>query len=408
MAAENVIQCRICGAEVKDYLGDHLLEEHNLTVAEYLAKYPGAETVSERLWSQFQVTVKNTKREHPPAPDKLVITLAGADFPVNSDIPESACLPMPPHYRLPRFGELGEDVAHTLIALRSRRSLYIWGMPGSGKDALFHAWSSMTRTPAIIRQVKPGTDIEAWFFSRAFNEKGTYWEEGAVLKALRDGYKTPEGRVIPYLVLVTDFDRADREQAEHLRLITDSIQGRVDGPAGTTYSVLPGTIIVATANTSGGGDERGRMVSANPLDASLLDRFERKFQFRWMDWRDESEIVKVKFPVLFQRAPSILGKMQEVTKKLREAILNGDLHAEFSHRALCNILGHAQDIMLSSKKLDKRLLKWAARAWVDGLPDEENRQSARNIMDPKLGMLDEGDTAHIGTGDLASAVGGGK
>jgi MoxR-like ATPase len=402
---ENILVCKQCGAEVKDYLGNHLLEEHQLTVPNYLEKYPGALVVSKRLWAQFQTNNKGKRREHPCPPEKLVLSLSGVEFPVNSDVPESACLPMPDHYQLPRYGKLGEDVAHTLISLRFQRSLYVWGLPGSGKDALFHAWSAMTRTPALIRQVKPGTDIEAWFYSRGFTEKGTFWEEGAVLKALRDGYVTSTGRRLPYLILITDFDRADREQAEHLRLITDSIQGRIDGPAGTTFTVLPGTTIVATANTSGGGDERGRMISANPLDASLLDRFKRKFKFHWMDWRDESVIIQAKFPVLLQRAPSILPTMKDVTKKLREAILNGDLHAEFSHRALCDVLEHAQDIMISSKKLNKHLLTFAVRTWVDGLPDEENRLAAKQILDPRLGVLSEGDTSHIGVESLASMVG---
>jgi len=153
---------------------------------------------------------------------------------------------MPDHYRVPLFGALGEDVEHALTALAFRRSLYLWGLPGSGKDALIHAWSAMTRTPAILRQIRPGADIEGWFFSRAFDEKGTYWEEGDVLVALRDGYLSESGRQIPYLVLLTDFDRAEKEQAESIRLIADSIQGRVDGPGGKTYPVLPGSIVTAT------------------------------------------------------------------------------------------------------------------------------------------------------------------
>ena len=393
-----MLTCKLCNATMKDYLGDHLLEAHNITIDSYLIQFPGAETVSQRLLDKFTAK-KAPRREAPPQPETLTIKIADVTFMVNSDVPEEVCLPMPSNYRIPKFGQLGSDITHAAIGLKNKRSIYVWGLPGSGKDALFHAWSAMTRTPAIIKQVKPGTDIEGWFFSRSFNEAGTFWEEGEVLKALRDGYKTASGKVIPYLLLVSDFDRADKEQAEHLRLITDSIQGRVDGPAGKVYKVLPGTIIAATANTAGSGDERGRMISANPLDASLLDRFDRKFQFRWMDWQDESIIVQAKFPVLAQRCPAIFEKMGRVTTVLREAILNDELHAEFSHRALCNILGHASDILECNpnKKIPKNLMKQAARAWLDGLPDEENRDAARKMMDPHFGTLDEGDTSHIKT-----------
>lgn len=373
-----------------------------MSVHEYLDKYPGASTASQRLVDLLN-TEPTPRRQLPPDPAELTVEFAGTEFPVHANVPKEACLPMPSHYRIPRYGGLGEDVQHAAVALRFRRSTYIWGLPGSGKDAMIHAWSCMTRTPAIIRQVKPGVDIESWFFSRGFNEQGTHWEEGEALKALRDGYTGTDGKKVPYLMLITDFDRADRGQAEHLRLITDSIQGRIDGPAGKTYKVFPGSIIVATANTAGAGDDRGRMISANPLDASLMDRFERKFQFRLLDWKDEGEVIRAKFPELAQIAPSVFKRMEFVTKSLREAVLNGDLYGEFSHRALCCILGHASDMLASrvSKKVPKNLLRVASRAWIDGLPDEENRDVARKIMDPHIRMLDEGDTSHIKSGGVA-------
>ena len=393
-ADQHKVPCRLCREAISDYIGNHLAEAHATTVADYLTQFPGAPTTSDRLLAKFTDQTKALKRAAPPTPDKLSMVFGGVPYAVNAEVPASACLPLPAHYRVPKFGKLGEAINHVLVSLYFGRSTYVWGMPGSGKDAVFHAWSAQTRTPAMLRQVKPGTDIEAWFFSQGFNDKGTYWEEGDVLKALRDGYVTATGKRIPYLVLATDFDRADRNQAEHLRLITDTIQGRIDGPHGTTFPVLPGTRIGATANTAGGGDERGRMISANPIDASILDRFDRKFQFPWMDWRDEGEIVKDKFPLLFQRFPSAFDKVGKVTESLREAILKGDLHAEFSHRGLCNILSHSQDILqmmeLRNKPLDKAILKRGCRAWLDGLPDEENRSAAAKIMDPTLGTLDEG------------------
>ena len=359
-----------------------------MTTPEYLAKYPGAETVSPRLSDRIAKMSVPT-RKLPPKPEELTIRFANIKFPVNADVLEEHCLPLPDEYQTPSNGELGEDVQHVAIAFKHRRSTYIWGLPGAGKDAIVHAWSALTRTPAIIRQVKPGTDIESWFFSRGFNDKGTVWEEGEVLKALRDGYTTTTGRKIPYLVLITDFDRADRDQAEHLRLITDTIQGRVDGPAGRIYKVMPGTLVVATANTAGGGDERGRMISANPLDASLLDRFERKVMFHWMTWKDEGPIVKAKFPKLFEIFPNLDVKLRDTTKALRDAILNGDLHGEFSHRGLCNILSHAQDMVeeYAGQKMPDNIMGIAARAWLDGLPDEENRLAAKRIMDAHFKTL---------------------
>ena len=399
------LTCAICGHTELDWLGDHIFEVHGVTTEQYLSEHPGAPVTSTRLMERMAKEQANTKRRGPLAPETLSVSMANLDFRVHPNVPASACLPMPPSYTLPRHGELGKDVTNALVALHRRRSTYVWGLPGSGKDALYHAWSAMTRTPAIIRPVVPGTDIESWFFSRGFDENGTTWEEGEVLIALRDGYLTPNGERIPYLFLVSDLDRADQSQAEHMRLITDSIQGRINGARGVSFPVLPGTVIVATANTAGGGDIRGRMVSSKPLDASILDRFERKFQFHWMDWKDEEPIVRAKFPLLVEKTPWVFPPMGRVTSALRKAIEGDELHAEFSHRGLCSILGHAEDLLVCNgdKKVPKNLLQRAARAWLDGLPDPDTRLEAVKMMDPHLkgGMIPSGDTGHVGSGKLA-------
>lgn len=392
-----MISCRICNAWTGDYLGFHLKDDHQMSLRDYALAFPNTPTCSSKSLESF----------HPKAParvapscDNLTVSFGKVSFQVNTDVPELDCLPLPKNYRVPLYGELGKDILHAAVALRQRRSLYLWGLPGSGKDALIHAWSALTRSPAKIFQVQPGVDIQHWMFSRGFNQSGTTWEEGDLLQAVRDGYVTTTGRRIPYLILLSDFDRADRSQAEYLRLIVDSIQGRVKGARGATYPVLPGTIIAATANTSGSGDTRGRMTSANVLDASLLDRFDRVFQFHWMDWKDEEPVLRSKFPFLVKEMPSAIPTMGQIIGKLREAIFNEDLHAEFSHRAVCNILGHAEDLVTCMEKVPGKLLKYAARAWVDLLPDKSAQDTAWAYMDPffKGGALEEGDTSHIETG----------
>jgi MoxR-like ATPase len=375
-------------------------------ISEYEKEYPGLPVASPRFQEAWKERTKNVRRDGVPTPDNLMVQFGRYRFPFNPDVSVDDCLPLPAHYRVPMGKELGEDVGHALVALMKGRHTYVWGLPGTGKDALYHAWSALTRTPAIIRQIKPGTDIQSWFFIRAFNANGTFWEEGEVLKALRDGYTTSSGRVIPYLVLFTDFDRADKEQAEYLRLIADSIQGRVDGPEGKIYRVFPGTRLVATGNTAGSGDDRGRMVSSNPLDASLMERWQRRFQFRPMAWTDEEPILKAKYPMLARRVPKLFEQLGGATVSLREAITDGRLFAEFSHRALETILGHATDLVETSvqKKIPGNILKVACKAWLDGLPDKENRDLAIGLLEPHFSTLDEGDTSHVSKEDPLTTI----
>lgn len=393
--SQHAITCAICGSAVTDWIGDHLVANHGMTVEAYLTAHPGAEIASARVLAET-VPPANLRRVQPPGAGTLMVKFSGKgmSFPVNLGVPEDACLPEPDEYQIPCHGELAQDIAFALMGLQKGRSMYIWGTPGTGKDALFHYWSAKTRTPGIIKQVIPGTDIESWFFSRSFNEHGTSWEEGEVLKALRDGYLTEDGTRVPYIFLISDLDRAQKDQAEYMRLITDSISGRVQGPAGKTYKVLPGTRIVATANTSGGGDTSGRMVSSNPIDGSIMNRLNFKLQFHAMDWNDESLIVKAKFPVLAAQIPALFDSLGKATLAMRAAIGNRTVYGEFSHRDVCHILMAADDL-LSNTTLDKaknQLLKKAVRVWLDGLPDEDTRRAALNILDPHIkgGMVAAG------------------
>jgi len=406
------LECKVCGHGARDYLGDHLLEAHDLTVEAYLEAHPGAPTMSQRLADALDAehAKSNVRRAHPPKPGDLTTTFAGVTFPVYPDVPAEACLPRPPHYREPEYGDLGVDLQHLALALSDTPppAIFVHGSAGCGKDAAFYEWSGRTHRPAIVRQVVPGADIQSWFFTREFNEKGTFDKEGEVLVALRDGYECPDGTRVPYLFLVTDFDRADRSQAEYLRLITDSIEGRVVGPGGRLFPVLEGTIIAATANSAGGGDVRGRYISANPIDGSILDRFDVALQFHQMEWEDEEPVVHAKFPLLAERAPGVFTVMGRITGTLRKAIKDEELYADYSHRSLCAILKHATRLVRQKPSgIPDDLVRRAARVWVDKLPDEDSRSTAWNIMDPHLkgGALDAGDTSHIKTGAKTLADG---
>ncbi len=393
--------CRVCGHS-DHWLGDHLAESHELSVEEYLRMFPGSPTISQDALDELQKEKKGTRRAHPPVATDLKVNISGFDVPVNADVPEDDCLPLPPAYRFPKYGELAIDITEALISIFRGRHTYIYGLPGSGKDALVHAVSNVLRKPAVIKQVQPSADIQSWFFYRSFDNEGTSWEEGELLKALRDGYTTPEGRTLPYLILITDFDRATKLSGGP-RLILDSISGRVEGPGGKVYKVFPGTQIIVTANTAGGGDTRGRMVSSNVIDASILDRFERKYEFHWMDWADEGEIVKAKFPLLAERVPGLFDQVGKATAALRDAIHKEELYAEFSHRGVCSWLGHCEDIVAITGKVPKDLATRGARAFLDGLPDQETRLHAQRLIDPHIkgGVVDAGTRGSKTTDPLA-------
>jgi MoxR-like ATPase len=383
MLKQENVTCALCGFQ-SEWLGPHIREEHGMSIEAYEAAHGGALSAPLEAALMLDAPTRVPPNLANLANLDIKVEFAGLRTSVNLDVPEAACLPLPPAYRIPEHGPLAADVREAAISLLRGRSMYIHGLPGSGKDALFHAWSALTRKPARIFQVEPGVDIQSWFFSKEIGSDGTYWQEGEMLKALRDGYTTTTGRKIPQMILITDFDRASKDQAESMRLVMDSISGRVKGPNGSMYPVLRGTQIVVTANTAGGGDSRGRMTSANVIDGSILDRFERAFEFHWMDWRDEGVIVREKYPLLLGKAPEVFDQVGRATEALRKAIYDESLYTEFSHRAVCAWLGHAEDIIAVEPTTPKNLLRRAFRVVADKMSDPETRTEAVRIIDPQL------------------------
>jgi len=247
---------------------------------------------------------------------------------------------------------------------------------------------------------KPGTDIAPWFYSRSIDSSGTGWEYGHLWNALTKGVQGRDGVYRPALILLSDVDRADSAQAEWFRVLTDSISGRIMDPSGKMVALVKGTQFVCTANSCGTGDSRGRMASANPMDASILDRLGRKMKAEYLDWADEGKVLAGKFPLLAEKTPGIFfsptgetGMLGKATEALREAIGRGNLFAEFTHRGLCEVLSECEDIVrfkFMKKDVPANLLKLGFRAWIEGL-DEDTQLEARRAIDPHItgGALSE-------------------
>lgn len=396
-AAKTKAKCEFDGAEVH-YLPSYLAEKHGMSVEEYLAKHPGARLESDALTEAFASGVRNLTRKAPTPREELKINLAGLELPVNWDVSPLACLPLPDHYKVPEHGDLAEDIKRAARYFAAGRSFWAHGDTGSGKDAWPSALCAYTRTPSEIYPVNPDTDIMAWFFDKTFEHGKTEWVFGSLFNALVHGHVSPaSGRRIPMTIVLSDFDRAGPAQAEAIRLVADTIQGRVKGPRGETYLVLPGTRIIITANTMGRGDATGKCISANVLDTSIINRIERKVLFHQLDWRDEEIVIRAKFPLFTERCADLLEQVGKATVVLRNAVANQNLHAEFSHRDLCTWIGDCEDMLRMLPNPPANLLQEGFKSYCDGLPDADTRVVAQGLVNAYLkgGALPMGNTSHV-------------
>lgn len=371
-----MIRCNLCGFEAH-FLGEHVSEAHGLAPHEYDGALASPELAKVN---------KKGKRVAIPRPEDLSIPLMGMPVKVDAGVDPATCLPFPEGYRFPTKGKAKDVFERALMALARGRNVFIWGMPGTGKDAMAHAFSAMARRPAVMVTFRPGTDLAPWFYSRSIGKDGTGWEYGHLWNALTKGVEGRDGERRAPMVVLSDVDRADSAQAEWFRMLTDSISGRILGPNGEMVELFTDRWgrkpqFVCTANSCGTGDERGRMASSNVMDASIMDRLGRKIEATYLDWSDESIVLRAKFPLVGERAPDLFDQLGKATKALRAKIEKEELYAEFTHRGLCEILSEAEDILAYSETAPSNLLARAFCAWTDGL-DGSSRLEARRIIDP--------------------------
>jgi MoxR-like ATPase len=377
------VECAICGFKSHSLL-DHLTEAHELSAEDYLAAHPGSATLSRDCLNAVATKRKGTRRTSAPDVVNLTADLMGLrDFTVDHGIRELQCLPMPSHWAWPTKGKAKKAYRRALIALIMGQPVYIWGGAGMGKDAIGHAFSALTRTAAELYCFTTGTNVKDWFYTRRLDADGTGWDYGVLWRLLTQGAVGTDGVKRPAMIIFSDIDRGTPEQLEEFRLILDTTSQRIKGPDGSTAMVLPGTRFMFTANSSGTGDESGRM-SSQRIDASLIDRMGRFVQFSYLHWDDEGPILRAKFPLVAEVAPLVFDELGKATKRLRDAIDSEELYAEFTHRGICEVLAEATDLIkFNDGAAPSSLLKHGFAAWLDRL-DSDQRMIAKRLIDAEI------------------------
>lgn len=399
--ADGRIQCALCDFKGHSLL-DHVQKVHGLTPAQYSADH-GA-TLSPLVLERVNAGVR---RSPAPAPQDLTVDIGGwFQMPVDTGItPEQTCT-RPSGFLWATKGSSLKVHKRLTQSLARGRNVFLWGMPGTGKDAAIQAYFNDVRKPVIVISFKPGTDISPYFYTRAILADGsTAWEYGHVWDAIVNGVEGRDGVRRAPVILLSDADRADQAQLEWFRLLTDSIEGRILSPEGKTVPLIPGVQFVCTANSCGSGDARGRMASAGVMDASIVNRLGMKIEAAYLHWEDEARVLRGKFPDLAASAPWLFegpvgsdssdtktfgkatpGEIGKATAALRDAIDSEDIYCEFTHRDLVNILERAEDILYFKRgnKVPKNLLAAAFSVWLEGLQNDE-RLAAKRLVDPHVG-----------------------
>jgi hypothetical protein len=382
--------CRECGFRSHSLLAH--VGEHGLTPAEYGEKHSGWGLVSPLLLKEMG---RGTRRPA-PSPENLTVTVMGEEIPVDAGVAPEDCGRWEPHYAWPTRGQAKKAYERIVRAVRRRRTAFIWGQPGTGKDSSIHQISALARMPLVEITFRPGDDIAPLFYTRSLQGGETGWEYGFVWRAVTEGIVGRDGVARPAIVLLSDVDRADEAQVEWFRILADSMGGRIPAPGGKMVPLFPGTVFICTANSVGSGDARGRMTSAKSIDGSIIDRLGRGIRAEYLDWKDEVGVLMAKFPLVAEHLPDLfrtgdeandMGPLGSAVASLRKSIAAEELYAEFTHRGICEVLLEIQDILedrlAAGKSAPDDIVKRGWSAWLEKL-DDSTADEARKLIDPHL------------------------
>lgn len=347
------IKCLECNKEFFQ-LSVHLGSLHKMSVAEYNAKYPGAPVVSAMTAAKMAASQRTTPPPLPAATSgapamssvtalplrtggrfvKEPLVIGYAEVPVLGGLSENDQAQVPEHD--PHFSVDEKVLGNIAIGIETYENVLIIGPTGVGKTSGVQALATImnwpvtrinltgdTRVADIIGDIKVDIDRET---GQAF----TRWEDGPLVTAMKLGHLTiidemdsANPAVLFVLQRVTErhFDPATavKEGRPHARLLL---------PDGSMVGAHPHFRLVATANTTGGGDLTGDYAATNVLNQAFLDRWGIKIRINYPNETDWVNILVNKTGLERGNARRIV----QVAMKINKSKAEGQCRVQISPR----------------------------------------------------------------------------
>jgi MoxR-like ATPase len=322
------VQCRICFCWFHR-LEVHLSKEHGTSQKQYLEKFPGAPTISQsaKKSASNSAVKRNVGKEPVDITKPLVFGSAKLTITPDSELSTQQKADVPKH---DDDWEYGPDVVAYLediaVGIEDGDNIFMFGPTGCGKTTLIKQLAAMTNTPVMRFQFSTPITVEDFVGSdkvvidEATGLQVTRFTWGAFTKAWNEGY---------YII----FDEFTASPSK----ITLRLQGPLEGDdlvlheeGGTKVPKHPRTVIFATDNTNGRGDDTGLYVGTNVINESTLDRFGTVIKYDYADAATESKILRKKTGV----SKGDSDKMVAIACKIREAFNRDECYCTFGTRRL--------------------------------------------------------------------------
>ena len=320
--------CAICGHEEHSLIG-HLRDVHGITKEEYLAKYPGKQLISELGKVVYERILKREDIASTAAQtDFMSVETFGVGFgtdgkvskPIKgySGFTEADGVPgADPNYIFP--ADVTRDV---LMGMSVGARIYASGPTGSGKTTLFEQIANRLGRPFWRQQfhkhMEPVELLGTW----------TVGSDGA-MQYLYSGFV--EALRKPAVICLDEFDSGNPGCTAIANAILERKPLVLSNKAGELVVPHPDSIIVATGNTTGMGDETGLYTSTDVQSYATMNRFGMHTTIGYLAEAVEIDLLRRIYPKM--PTPEI-NDMVKTANLIRDGFVGGKITCPISTRQL--------------------------------------------------------------------------
>lgn len=377
------VTCKICDRQGNStdvhFLRDHLDTIHDMTLEDYLEEVGRDESIaSDKVWEMFD---KNAPQRTGTKNFENIIRVGDIAM-ERQDAEVDYRFERPNCYTYPKQGDAANAISRMARSIKYGRSVFIYGPAGTGKSSSIRALAHDLNIECSHYPMRDGLDPELYLGKEAVvidEESGqsiTQFQEGKLLKDLR-GRVGKDGVRRGVLILMDDFDRVTAQYHELFRHVLESNAQNVFIPElGLNVRVHPDTIIVATANSNGRGDNTGYYSSVEEMDESILDRFDRAIEYHFLEKEEEKDILRKKFPYLVKNGEDeIFDIAMNVAEEIRHMIQDNEIFASFSHRRIVQWMQSVEELIMENDDTYYRgVMREASQDFLDWF-DKHTRHS---------------------------------
>jgi MoxR-like ATPase len=253
-------------------------------------------------------------------------TVAGKSGPVEKEIKvevKPVVEPLDPaYYEIPDIFPVIED------AIKNRDVVYLYGMPGSGKNFMYQKIAEKHNMVFTRQQMIGDMSKEDFLGYYEFKSGETRFVDGKLIKCMKEGK-------------FLSIDEIELAPNEIIMILQKMLEKNADNTFKTLYNPMNGEEVMphedfrlaCTGNTCGKGDETSLFSGTHPMNDAFLDRFPIVYKLDYPTQKVERKILMKTVGVTEKQATDIVM----LAAGVRNAFKNQKIYSTFSMRRSHNL-----------------------------------------------------------------------